>query len=55
MKPLDILILAVIAVLLFLAIRYSIRHKHDDCGGHCSGGCASCPYAGKCGKQAPKR
>ena len=50
MKLLDILIVAVIAVLLFFAIRYSIRHKGDDCDGHCS----SCPYAGKCVKEKKK-
>ena len=48
MKPLDIVILAVVAVLLFLAIRYAVRHREDGCDGNCGSSCSSCPYSGKC-------
>ncbi len=51
MKPIDIMIIAVIAVLLFLAIRYSVRHRDEACDGNCS----SCPYVGKCGKARKKQ
>lgn len=43
----SIIILAVIAVLFILAVRYSIRHKDScaECGGSCTGSCASCRYS----------
>lgn len=44
MKPLDLVIIAIIAILLFLAVRYAVRHRHENCDGSCS----SCPYASKC-------
>ncbi len=42
----DFIILAVIAVLLFLAIRYSIRHKH-----RCCGDCSKCSSCGACSRK----
>lgn len=51
MKPLDLIILAVIVVLLFFAIRYSFRHREEDCDGNCS----SCPYAAKCRQPKKKK
>ncbi|MEM1484650.1 FeoB-associated Cys-rich membrane protein [Oscillospiraceae bacterium PP1C4] len=47
----DFIIIGVIAVLLFFAIRYSVRHK-GGCGG-CSG-CSGCPKAGNCDKKKPE-
>jgi len=40
MRIVDYVILAVIVVLLVLAIRYSLKHRHECCG-NCSG-CAAC-------------
>lgn len=47
MKPLDYLLIAAALVLLFLAVRYTLRHKGESC----DGGCSSCPYAGSCSKK----
>ena len=47
MNPLDYIILAAVLVLLFFAIRYSVRHRGESCGGNCS----SCPYATGCEKK----
>ncbi len=43
MQLADYIILAVIVVLLVLAVRYSVKHKHS-CGGDCAhcAGCQSC-------------
>ncbi|GEM_PF-2003019 len=41
-----ILLAVLIAALLFFAIRYTLRHRHDGCGG-----CSHCPHAGGCHRQ----
>lgn len=42
----SIIILAVVAVLFVLAVRYSIQHKDScaECGGSCTGMCSSCNH-----------
>lgn len=46
----DYVILGVLAILVVLAVRYSIRHK-----GKCSGGCSGCPHSGGCTKSPEKK
>lgn len=44
MNPIDFIVLGILAVLVFLAIRYSVKHKGNGCSG-CSG-CSvqNCPH-----------
>ncbi len=46
MGVLDYLLLAGIAVLVFLAVRYAVRHH-----GACDGCCSECPYRRSCRKE----
>lgn len=41
-----ILLAALVGVLLFFAIRYTLRHRHDGCHG-----CGNCPHAASCHKR----
>ncbi|HCR43050.1 MAG TPA: hypothetical protein DIV41_00575 [Ruminococcaceae bacterium] len=43
-------ILAVIVLLAVLAVRYSFKHRNEDCDGCCT----QCPYHGKCSKKTKK-
>lgn len=43
-------VLAVIAVLVILAIRYAVKHRNEACGSDCS----SCPYNKNCNKRIKK-
>lgn len=49
MQIADYVILAIIAVLLVLAIRYSVKHRHRCCG-DCSK-CSSCRACERNGKK----
>ena len=50
MKPVDFLILAVLAVLFVLAVRYAFRRRNQACGD-----CSSCPYHASCTKKEKKQ
>ena len=50
MGPVDFVILALVAALLFFAVRHAVRHRGDSCRGDCS----RCPYHGNCGKRTKK-
>ena len=41
-----ILLAVLIVALLFFANRYTLRHRHDGCGG-----CSHCPHASDCHRQ----
>ena len=45
MKPLDYILIAVIAVIVGLSVFFTIRNAKNKkgCGGGCSGNCSSCP------------
>ncbi|MDD2648404.1 MAG: FeoB-associated Cys-rich membrane protein [Eubacteriales bacterium] len=49
MSALDILLICLLAVLAFLALRHIIKGR-----GKCSCGCSGCPYTGKCEKERKK-
>jgi len=49
MNIVDYIILAVIAVLLVLAIRYSLKHKHSCCGN-----CSNCSACQSCTRKEKK-
>ena len=50
----DILLIALIAAALGLALRRTVAHRGQCCGG-CGGNCASCPHGCACGKGAERR
>ena len=45
----DWLILGILALLVVLAVAYTVRRR-----GRCSGGCAGCPHAGGCASSRKK-
>lgn len=48
MKPIDFVIILVLAAFLALALWYFRRRKKK--GGGCCGGCSGCAHAGSCSK-----
>ena len=51
MKVLDYLILALVALVLFLVIRHSVKKRASGTACGC-GGCAGCSASGNCPSQA---
>lgn len=53
MKPLDIVLICVIAICLVAAVLYVVTKKKNGCSG-CSGSCDGCPYSDKRDSDKPK-
>jgi len=55
MRVVDYLILALVAGILFFAVRRSIRRKASGACSGCGGGCAGCTARTDCAKQTTEK
>ena len=53
MKPIDIIVICIVALIVLCAIAYIIMEKKR--GGGCGCGCNGCPHAGACHSNAAQK